>query len=169
MRRSGSNTAQNTEMVPLGNGDDDDGRETIEKRLHGTIMRKRPATMPATRPVRRGGHAETKLAKGASAPRPRPAPRPMSRQRVGVSATQVWMHRIPISRSARATIGPRPMHILDAYRVELPRRRRAGPWVDHAAPCAGRVMRGRRTTWLSNGIESVVNHVRPVRCVVRVV
>ena len=111
---------------------------------------------------------ETKLAKGASAPRPRPAPRPMSRQRVGVSATQVWMHRIPISRSARATIGPRPMHILDAYRVELPRRRRAGPWVDHAAPC-GRVMRGRRTTWLSNGIESVVNHVRPVRCVVRVV
>ena len=37
---------------------------------------------------------ETKLAKGASAPRPRPAPRPMSRQRVGVSATQVWMHRI---------------------------------------------------------------------------
>ena len=80
---------------------------------------------------------ETKLAKGASAPRPRPAPRPMSRQRVGVSATQVWMHRIPISRSARATIGPRPMHILDAYRVELPRRRRAGPWVDHAAPCGG--------------------------------
>lgn len=164
MRRSGSNTAQKTRKWCHSGTETNTRNDYMEQ----SCAYKRPATMPATRPVRRGGHAETKLAKGASAPRPRPAPRPMSRQRVGVSATQVWMHRIPISRSARATIGPRPMHILDAYRVELPRRRRAGPWVDHAAPC-GRVMRGRRTTWLSNGIESVVNHVRPVRCVVRVV
>ena len=82
-----------------------------------------------------------------------------------------WMHRIPISRSARATIGPRPMHILDAYAIPgrapptATRRRRS---MGHGWTVP-RHMRGRRTTWLSNGIESVVyNHVRPVRYVVRV-
>ena len=122
-------------------------------------MRKRPATRPEW------------WARKLSSLR---GPAPLRRPAAGAASDGPtagrglrWMHRIPISRSARATIGPRPMHILDAYAIPgrapptATRRRRS-----MGGPC--RAMRGRRTTWLSNGIESVVNHVRPVRCVVRV-
>ena len=121
-------------------------------------MRKRPAT----RPVWWARKLSSLRGPAPTSGGPRPAPRLMGRQRASGSQVDASDPDFPFGEgNDRPTADAHTRCIPGRAPPTATRRRRS-----MGGPC--RAMRGRRTTWLSNGIESVVNHVRPVRCVVRV-